>query len=454
MRFVVQKQIKYQKKRSKEMKNLLKSFLVILVLALILGAAYLGYRKYAGNDEKTVFVTEKAAKSDIMRSISATGTVEPEELVNVGAQVQGMIAKFGTDADGQEVNYGSRVKEGMVLANIDDSLYLSNLKSAEAQQLQAKAAITSAEASVLQSEAKLNLAKLNYERARTLGPVRAIAQSAYDSAKADYETARAALAVAKAQIGVSKAQLASANAAHSYAKRNLDYCVIKSPVDGVIIDRRVSVGQTVVSSMSAPSLFLIAKDLKKMEVWVSVNEADVGNIKVGQDVVFTVDAFQGRKFEGKVQKIRLNATMSQNVVTYVVEVGTDNSDGTLLPYLTANVKFILARRKNVLSVPNIALRFTPPAAVRPEVEKGKRLVWVLRENKAVPVQVKTGLSDGFTTEILSGDIKEGDEIVTGVEIISAKKSSSMRSGAKRSPFMPTPPQRRQRNANKKATPAL
>ena len=191
-----------------------------------------------------------------------------------------------------------------------------------------------------------------------------------------------------------------------------------------------------------------------MEVWVSVNEADVGNIKVGQDVIFTVDAFQGRKFEGKVQKIRLNATMSQNVVTYVVEVGTDNSDGTLLPYLTANVKFILAQRKNVLSVPNIALRFTPPAAVRPEVEKGKRLVWVLRENKAVPVQVKTGLSDGFTTEILSGDIKEGDEIVTGVEIISPKKSSSMRSGAKRSPFMPTPPQRRQRNANKKATPAL
>ena len=390
-----------------------------------------------------------------MRSISATGTVEPEELVNVGAQVQGMIAKFGTDADGQEVNYGSRVKEGMVLANIDDSLYLSNLKSAEAQQLlQAKAAITSAEASVLQSKAKLNLAKLNYERARTLGPVRAIAQSAYDSAKADYETANAALAVAEAQIGVSKAQLASANAAHSYAKRNLDYCVIKSPVDGVIIDRRVSVGQTVVSSMSAPSLFLIAKDLKKMEVWVSVNEADVGNIKVGQDVVFTVDAFQGRQFTGKVQKIRLNATMSQNVVTYVVEVGTDNSDGTLLPYLTANVKFILAQRKNVLSVPNIALRFTPPAAVRPEVEKGKRLVWVQRENKVVPVQVKTGLSDGFTTEILSGDIKEGDEIITGVEILSAKKTSSVRSGAKRSPFMPTPPQRRQRNANKKATPVL
>ena len=434
------------------MKNFLKSSLVIFVLLIILGAAFLGYRKYANKDEKTVFITEKAVKSDIMRSISATGTVEPEELVNVGAQVQGMIAKFGKDADGQEVNYGSKVKAGMVLANIDDSLYLSNLKSAEAQQLQAKAAITSAEASVLQSKAKLNLAKLNYERARTLNPVRAIAQSAYDSAKADYETARAALAVAEAQIAVSKAQLASANASQSYAKRNLDYCVIKSPVDGVIIDRRVSVGQTVVSSMSAPSLFLIAKDLKKMEVWVSVNEADVGNIKVGQDVVFTVDAFQGRRFAGKVQKIRLNATMSQNVVTYVVEVGTDNSDGTLLPYLTANVKFILARRKNVLSVPNAALRFTPPGAARVDVEKGKRLVWLLRENKPIPVQVKSGLSDGFITEILSGDIKENDEVITGMEIINAKKPSSVRSGAQKSPFMPTPP-RRQRNMNKKATPA-
>ncbi|MBO4304885.1 MAG: efflux RND transporter periplasmic adaptor subunit [Lentisphaeria bacterium] len=435
------------------MKSFLKSSLVILVFLVILGAAYWGYRKYANTDEKVVLVTEKAAKSDIMRSISATGTVEPEELVNVGAQVQGMIAKFGTDADGREVNYGSRVKAGTVLANIDDSLYLSNLKSAEAQQLQAKAAITSAKASVLQSKARLNLAKLNWDRAQTLGPARAIAQSAYDSAKADFETAQASLAVAEAQIAVSEAQLASANAAQSYAKRNLDYCVIKSPVDGVIIDRRVSVGQTVVSSMSAPSLFLIAKDLKKMEVWVSVNEADVGSIRVGQDVLFSVDAFQGRQFKGKVQKIRLNATMSQNVVTYVVEVGTDNSDGTLLPYLTANVKFILAQRRNVLSVANTALRFTPPDMTRPAVEKGKRLLWILRGGRSVPVQVTTGLSDGFTTEILSGDVKEGDEVITGAQILSSKAAAAPRTGANKSPFMPTPPQRRQRNANKKATPA-
>lgn len=436
------------------MKNFLKSSLVVIVLLAILAAAYWGYRKYADKDVKIQFITEKAAKSDIMRSISATGTVEPEELVNVGAQVQGMIARFGNDADGQEVNYGSKVKAGMVLANIDDSLYLSNLKSAEAQQLQAKAAITSAKASVLQSKAKLNLASLNWNRAQILLPSRAIAQSAYDSAKADYETAKASLAVAEAQISVSEAQLASANAAQSYAKRNLDYCVIKSPVDGVIIDRRVSVGQTVVSSMSAPSLFLIAKDLKKMEVWVSVNEADVGSIKIGQDVIFTVDAFQGRRFAGKVEKIRLNATMSQNVVTYVVEVGTDNSDGTLLPYLTANVKFILAQRKNVLSVANSSLRFTPPGAVRVAVEKGKRLLWVLRNSSPVPVQVKTGLSDGFTTEILSGDIQEGDEIITGVEFVTPQKTASMQPGAKRSPFMPTPPRRRARNQNKKATPAL
>lgn len=434
------------------MKNFLKSASVVVVLLLILGAAYWGYRKYANDDVKVVFLTEKAAKSDIMRSISATGTVEPEELVNVGAQVQGMIARFGTDSDGAEVNYGSRVKEGMILANIDDSLYLSNLKSAEAQQLQAKAAITSSEANVLQNKAKLELTRLNWERAQTLGPALAIAQSAYDSAKAEFETAKASLAVAEAQIAVSKAQLASANAAYSYAKRNLDYCVIKSPVDGVIIDRRVSIGQTVVSSMTAPSLFLIAKDLKKMEVWVSVNEADIGSIKVGQDVLFTVDAFQNRTFTGKVQKIRLNATMSQNVVTYVVEVGTDNSDGTLLPYLTANVKFILAQRKNVLSAPNAALRFTPPGMERPSAQKGERILFVLRDNKPFALAVKTGLSDGFTTQIVSGDLKEGDEVITGMELISSK-TPSMRSGAKKSPFLPTPPRRRQRNQNKKATPA-
>lgn len=137
----------------------------------------------------------------------------------------------------------------------------------------------------------------------------------------------------------------------------------------MIIDRRVSVGQTVVSSMSAPSLFLIAKDLRRMQIWVSVNEADVGMIKVGQPVIFTVDAFQGREFKGEVQKIRLNATMSQNVVTYVVEVGTDNSDGTLLPYLTANVKFILDKRENAFAVPNAALRFTPDASdLKPEYQ--------------------------------------------------------------------------------------
>ena len=212
--------------------------------------------------------------------------------------------------------------------------------------------------------------------------------------------------------------------------------MIKSPVDGVIIDRRVSVGQTVVSSMSAPSLFLIAKDLKKMEVWVSVNEADVGNIKVGQDVLFTVDAFQGRKFQGKVQKIRLNATMSQNVVTYIVEVDTNNSSGKLIPYLTANVKFIRSSRKGVPAVSNAALRFIPDAelvapsdrAVLEKVSSGQmrrsreKIVWSVGADKKLrAVKIKTGLNDGIMTKDLVGLVEPGFKAtaVNTIEFIKA-----------------------------------
>ena len=192
------------------------------------------------------------------------------------------------------------------------------------------------------------------------------------------------------------------------AKRNLEYCIIKAPVNGVVIDRKVNVGQTVVSNMSASSLFSIAKDLRKMEVWASVNEADIGGIRKGQSVSFTVDAFPREKFAGKVGKIRLNATMSQNVVTYVVEVATDNSSLRLLPYLSANLSFEVDRRDNALAVPNAALRFRP--------------------------------DEKYLADVESPNISAGMEIVTGVETMSAKKSATA------TPFMPKVPQRRKGNA--------
>ena len=354
-----------------------------------------------------------------------------------------MIAKFGTDAAGKSVDYGSVIREGDILALIDDSLYSAELKSAEAEQLQAKASIQSAKANIQQSEAKYKLALQEWDRARQLYPTNAIAKTTYDTAKADYDAAVADLAIQKASLAQAEASLAAANAAQERAARNLGYCTIKSPVDGVIIDRRVSIGQTVVSSMSAPSLFLIAKDLKRMQIWVSVNEADVGMIKIGQPVIFSVDAFQGREFKGEVQKIRLNATMSQNVVTYVVEVATDNSSLRLLPYLSANLSFEVDRRDNALAVPNAALRFRPDEkylAAGTEIPEG-RCLWILgADGKLSPVKVKTLVGDGAWTAVESPNISAGMEIVTGVETMSAKKSATA------TPFMPKVPQRRKGNA--------
>jgi HlyD family secretion protein len=224
------------------------------------------------------------------------------------------------------------------------------------------------------------------------------------------------------------------------ALQNLSYCTIVSPVKGVIIDRRVNIGQTVVSSLNAPSLFLLAKDLKRLQVWVSVNEADIGHIKPGQPVTFTVDAYPGEVFSGEVGKVRLNATMTQNVVTYTVEIITDNSSGKLLPYLTANVNFIVGEAKNVLLVPNLALRWTPqvdqvvaefrgatpkkakkaktPAPVKPEAKAGQEqrargVVYVPQGTLVRPVQVDLGLSDGSLTEVSSPELKEGTSVVVG-----------------------------------------
>jgi len=251
------------------------------------------------------------------------------------------------------------VEEGTILANIDDSIYSAEVEMATAQLTQAKASQLRAESDLQQLLAKLEQAKRDWERAQKLGPSEALSPAAYDGYKAAYEIALANVAVGKAAIEQAKAAVEQASASLARAKRNLSYCVIKSPVKGVIIDRRVNIGQTVVASLNAPSLFLIAKDLKKIQVWVAVNEADIGMIYPGMPVHFTVDAFPGLVFNGEVRKIRLNATMTQNVVTYTVEVSTENPDQKLLPYLTANVQFETGKRTNVLMVPNAALRWTP-----------------------------------------------------------------------------------------------
>ncbi len=307
-----------------------KRTLVIAVAAVVVALLFLGYL-LRGKSTSAGFKTVQVKRGDLQATISATGTVEPEEVVDIGAQVAGRIVSFGKDKNGEEVDYGSVVEAGMVLARIDDALYAADVASAKAQLGQNKAAVLNAEANLLQLKAKLFQAERDWARAQKLGPSDALSQTDYDAAQAAYEVAKANVEVGKAAIVQAKSAVDLAQAQLQRAQKNLSYCTIVSPVKGVIVDRRVNIGQTVVSSLNAPSLFLLAKDLNRLQVWVSVNEADIGRIQPGQPVTFTVDAQPGVVFPGKVGKIRLNATMTQNVVTYTVEVDTDNSGGKLLP---------------------------------------------------------------------------------------------------------------------------
>ncbi len=341
---------------------------VIIVLVVAILAAVWSF--WSRVDKAPVFRTVPVKRGDLVGTISATGTVEPEAAVDVGAQVAGVIIAFGKDKNGGPVNWGSEVEAGTVLARIDDSLYVAAVKTAKAQVDQAEANVLASKANVLQQKANLLHATQDWGRAQKLGPSDALAQSAYDQYKANYEVAKANLAAAEAAVGQAQAAVEQAKANLITAQTNLAYCTIKSPVKGVVIDRRVNIGQTVVSSLSAPSLFLIANDLKRIQVWVSVNEADVGSISSGEPVTFTVDAFPGQVFHGRVGQVRLNATMTQNVVTYTIEVDIDNSDGKLLPYLTANAQFEIGRREGVLLVPNAALRWSPqPGQIAPELRQ-------------------------------------------------------------------------------------
>ncbi len=423
------------------MKRLLKAMTLVLAMGALVAVGVGSYR-HLNSRPATSFQLTPVTRGDLAETINATGTAEPEEVVDVGAQVAGQISSFGKDKNGRPIDYGSVVEAGTVLAKIDDSLYAADVAQAEATQGQAQANLQRAEADLGELKAKLDQAELDWNRAQKLGPSDALSQSSYDAYKAAYEAAQSYLAVGEATVAQNKAALVQAQAALQRAQKNLSYCTIVSPVDGVIIDRRVNTGQTVVSSLNAPSLFLIAKNLKRMQVWVSVNEADIGSIHPGQPVTFTLDARPGETFRGKVGKIRLNATMTQNVVTYTVEVITDNSSGKILPYLTANVNFEVARHTSVLTVPNAALRWTPnpqqiaaaphedsSGTTNPHGEPGGShsaehsasstgasrhgVLWVVAGNGVRPIRVRTGLSDGVVTEVQGEALKEGLEVVTG-----------------------------------------
>ncbi len=430
---------------------------VIALAAALVVLLLLGFWLRQGR-QTAVFRTVPVTRGNLLATISATGTVEPEEVVDIGAQVAGKIVSFGKDKTGKQVDYGSVVEGGTVLARIDDALYAADVEAAKAQLAQNKAAVENAEANLLQLKAKLFQAQRDWARAEKLGPGDALSQADYDSAQSAYETAKANVEVGKAAITQAKKAVDQAQASLQRAKQNLDYCTIVSPVRGVIVDRRVNIGQTVVSSLNAPSLFLLAKDLTRMQVWVSVNEADIGSIHPGLPATFTVDAYPGETFQGEVGKVRLNATMTQNVVTYTVEVNTDNSNGRLLPYLTANVKFVVGEARNALLVPNAALRWEPQPAqvVKDFLDRGKKLknggetaspdrpvakpekgrprqgtIWVPEGNLVRPVKVSLGLTDGSQTEVQSAALKEGMPIV-----VSEMEKTAAKGATGGSPFAP------------------
>jgi len=416
----------------------MKKLFGLLVFLCLVGAViyYATHRTTSG--PVTRLKVTPLQRGDLLSTVNATGTLEPEEVVNVGAQVAGLIVTFGEDPDtpSKHVDYCSIVDQDAVLARIDPTFHEAALEQAEAT-------LQSSEANLLQLEARLRQAENDWERTEPLLATKAISESEYDSAKANFEIAKANVDVGKAAIRQNKAMV-------NTARINLGYCTIKSPVRGTIIERRVNIGQTVVASLNAPSLFLIAKDLSKMEVWTSVNEADIGRIKLNMSAWFTVDAHDGEIFRGTVTQIRMNAQMTQNVVTYTVVVSTDNSSGQLLPYLTANVHFEVEKRPQVLLVPNLALRWSPDASqLDPSVGKsilnepsakgdGKGRIWIAdADGRVKPLEVVVGANDGTVTEISGDSLSEGLPIVVGEGDASADKKEE----ETRNPFLPKFPRR-------------
>ncbi len=407
----------------------MKSVLTLLVVVVVAVVATLGFLHWGYGQQPTFYRTVTVTRGDIRAAISATGTVEPEEVVDVGAQVQGRIESRGRDPhdSSKAIDFMSQVDVGTVLAQIDASVYRAQVELA-------KAAVAQAEANVVQQQALLDKANRDWVRAQNLRKKGDISDADYDLTHANYDAAKALLEVNQAAAGVSRASL-------HLAEINLGYTTIASPVKGVIVDRRVNVGQTVVASLTAPSLFLIAKDLTRLQVWASVNEADIGQIHLGQAVRFTVDAFPSHIFVGDVTQIRLNATMTQNVVTYTVVVTTDNSSGKLLPYLTANLNFEVGSRQNVLLVPNGALRWRPAQAATEnkaaaagdgKAKNNAGRVWIQQAGSPKPIDVIVGLSDGAITEIQSEQVVEGMEIIIG----EAVRHESAGQSSQTSPFAP------------------
>lgn len=437
---------------------MLKRHWLIVAGTIVIISVFAAFR-FRGQDKPQYFAT-KADRGDIRQVVEATGTINAVITVQVGSQVSGTISRLFVD-------FNTRVKKGQLVAQIDPPLFEGAVLQAKADLANAKANVATARANLEKAKAAETQTKADYERAVGLVKESVMSQQQLDLAKANYDSAVAAVSAAAAQITQAQAQVQQKEAALTVAQTNLDYTTIHAPIDGTVIARNVDVGQTVAASLQAPTLFTIAQDLTKMQVYASTDESDVGMIKNGQVVTFKVDAFPRDTFTGRVSQIRMNATTVQNVVTYNTVIDFDNPDLKLFPGMTAYITIPVATTSNVLRVPNGALRYKPDLKaeeIRALLQKyglndraeaqvasdnpaggvaGKQnrahapgqesagtdtgqahaprldvaVLWKLHPDGTLePVRIRTGITDHTVTEvaeILKGELKEGEELVTG-----------------------------------------
>lgn len=369
---------------------------------------------WSGCEKKSEFTykTAEAVVQDITTSVTATGTIEPVTSVTVGTQVSGIVSKLYVD-------YNSIVKAGDVIAELDRTNLMSELSSA-------KASLNSA-------QSELDYQKANHERYKTLHEKGLISANEYEQVRLSFIKAQQTLTNHKENV--------------KKAQTNLGYATITSPIDGVVLSKAVEEGQTVASSFNTPTLFTIAKDLTDMRVIANVDEADIGEVKEGQRVTFTVDAFPEDTFQGFVSQVRQEAAAESNVVTYEVVISAPNEDLKLKPGLTANVNIFTLEMKDILTIPNKALRFTPNEAMLSEGEtiqnaEGKTKVWVKEGSVLKAMPVKTGLTNGTLTQVLEG-LAPGTEIITEIQVVMPEGEQKQMNT---NPFMPQP---RNRNQNQK-----
>jgi HlyD family secretion protein len=375
-----------------------------MVATAVIGALGIGIYAYdrATAESAPAYRLGRVERTSLTSTVSSTGTLSAVQTVQVGTQVSGQIAAINVD-------FNSKVKKGQLLARIDPTLQ--------------QQAVGNAQAGVVRVQAQLEQAQAAYTQAKTLHDEKIITDTEYDTAKSDY--------------GVAQANLTSARIALDQAKQNLAYTNIYAPIDGVVVDRNVNVGQTVAASLQAPQLFLIANDLSRMQILASVDESDIGRIKPGQPVTFTVQSYPNDSFPGTVSQVRLKDSTLNNVVSYTAVVNVNNPDGRLLPGMTATTTFVTDSVAGVLAVPNAALRFTPTTAPAAEQRRGTTrgpAVWVVGPNNQPERKaVRTGLTDGQRTQVMGDGITDGLRVIIGS---GAGQATPARTAATGNPFQP------------------